>query len=451
VRRDAQMKTERVRLFGFLMLAASVLAASGCLKVKPTPYQVGLKAYYSALLSGKSEESLKAAIANLDKELAKSPSDPGMLALRASAHLDLLRLGVQKPERTFDAEYADSLFRDLRLLQTHAEEATAKLWLKPRLNTMAGDAFLLRAESLPPPPDANRKESLILSARQGAFYQLAADFYQHAWAAAQVQATGEDATAENIALAKEKDNARDGYVNAVSGISKTKRVLGFSKEARQLSHQAIGLLTTDSAALPAPDPNKGLTPGSLYAYSHAILKTQYESIEVLTRGNYAERVSFKESALKEDLLSRMLQSKPDLGFSGEAIATQLLTYYGALTAQTKTLSATGGGNVNTEVVSFQLLPGAAYVASNVNAVVEYLTLAVGEDKVRVELNDVNVPPEGVSVTIHSRTGSSSGDSPSKLERFLNRSSSFFATGAQVQVLVPGDNPGDNVIGSVVAQ
>src|SRR5262245_57764001 len=172
VRGDAQMKTERVRLFGSLMLAASMLAASGCLKVKPTPYQVGLKAYYSALLSGKSEESLKTAIADLDKELAKSSSDPGLLALRASAHLDLLRLGVQKPNGTFDAERADRLFQDLRLLQTHAEEATAKLWLKPRLSTMAGDAFLLRAESLSRPPADDPKASLIQSTRQGAFYQL---------------------------------------------------------------------------------------------------------------------------------------------------------------------------------------------------------------------------------------------------------------------------------------
>jgi hypothetical protein len=437
------MKTQRLRVLAPLALAALTLTLIGCLKVRPTPYQVGLKAYYSALLSEKTEESLKTAIANLDKEMAKNPSDAGMLALRASAYLDLVRLGVQKPGGGFDAQNAEKLFRDLRLLQTHAEEANAKLWLKPRVSTMAGDAFILRAESIPPATES--KPSLIRSARQAALYQLAADFYLHAWAAAQIRATGDDAAAEGVGLAKEKDNARDGYVSAISGVAKTKRVLGFPKEARELTQLAIDLTTKDLP--PSPTLHAGLTPDSLYAYPHAVLKTQYESMEVLTTGNYPERVGFAESALKEDLSSRLLHSTPDVTFTNEQIATRLLTYYAALTARVQDLSATGAGNINSEAVSFRLFPGARSVSSDVSAFVEYISLMVGEEKVRVDLDDAIVPPGGLSLTIRSRTGSPSGNSTHGLVLFLNRSNSFFAGGAEVQVL----GPGENAIGSVTAQ
>ena len=426
------MTTPKVRL---LLLIVALLAVTGCPKVKPTPYQLGLKAYYSALLSGKTEESLNAAIVNLDAELKKSPADPGMLALRASSYLELLRLKAQD-EKTYHGEYARSLFRDLRLLQTHADQSAAKLWLRPRLSTMAADAFLLRAESMPRETDARSR--LIQSARQGAFYQLAADFYQHAWTAAQVEPSGDDADAQAAGLEKEKANARDGYANALSGVAKTRRVQGFREQARTLTQQVIDLLTTPE--LPAP--TAPLTPGSLYAYSHTVLASQYQSMENLTKGSYLERVSLAETALREDFASRMLRSTADLSFSNDQISTRLQTYYAARTAQTRQLTATGGGDLPNQVVSFEMLPGPQYVIANFSAIVEYVSLRVGDTTVRVDLGDAIVPPAGATITIHSKVGTSQG-----LVRFLNRGSSLFATGNEVEVLAPGDN----VIGTEIAQ
>jgi len=435
------MKMEKLRCVGLLVLAAFLLATSGCWRVKQTPYQSALKGYYGALQSERSEESLKTAIANVDREISKSPTDPGMLALRAGGYLDLLRLGVQKPNPSFDASYAEKLFRDLRLLKTQTDQATTQHWLRPRANTMVGDAFLLRAESLP--TETEPLQTLLRSARQEALYQLAADFYQHAWVAAQGQPAGENAAIEAAGLAKEMENARDGYVNAISGVAKTKRVLGFTREARQLTQQAIGLVTMGSAPLPAPA--LGLTPTSLYSYSHAMLQTEYESMETLTKGNYEERVSFAQSALKEELSSQMLKSVPDVNFENEQIARRLLTYYGALESRAQDILATGGGDVNAELVSLKLIPGARNVSSGVGAVIEYVSLVVGEEKVRVDLDDAPLVAGGLSLKIHSGTGSSA-NLPQERVRFLNRVSSLFAPGRQVQVL----GPGENVLGTVVA-
>jgi hypothetical protein len=431
------MKTLKVRLLGPLVLLAALLAVTGCPKIKPTPYQLGLEAYYSALLSGKTEQNLLEAVTKLNEQLKKSPSDPGVLALRASSYLELLRLKVQG-ERTFHAEYAENLFRDLQLLQTLADQTSSKLWLKPRLSTMAADAFLLRAEAMPVQKEP--KSQLTQAAQQGALYQLAADFYQHAWTAAQVTPTGDHADTEATGLEKEKANARDGYTNALSGAAKTKRVLGFAAQARMLTKQVIDLVTTPPATPPAPSAVP--TPGSLYAYSHATLKSLYESMETSTIGNYPERVGFAEAVLREDLAARLLASTPDFSFTNEPISTRLLSYYAAGTARARQLEATGGGDLNKEMVSFDMVPGQQYVAANVNASVEYVSLKIGPAIVHVDLGNANVPPDGVTIMIHSKAGQSQD-----LVRFLNRSTPLFATGAEVQVL----GPGGNVVGTVAAQ
>jgi len=136
---------------------------------------------------------------------------------------------------------------------------------------------------------------------------------------------------------------------------------------------------------------------------------------------------------------------PDLNFENEQIARRLLTYYGALEARAQDILATGGGDVNAELVSLKLIPGARNVSSGVGAVIEYVSLVVGEEKVRVDLDDAPLMAGGLSLKIHSGTGSSA-NLPQERVRFLNRVSSLFAPGRQVQVL----GPGENVLGTVVA-
>lgn len=428
------------RLAGALGLCTAVILASGCPKIKPGAYQLGLQAYYRALLGETSEESLQAAIAALNRHLEKNPSDAGMLALRASGHLDLLRLSLQRPGGVWNRNYAARLFQDLRLLQALSEQQGVPTWLRPRLHTMAGDAFLLCAESL---RASNEPRSvLIQSVRQAALYRLAADFYQHAWAAAQVQPGGESGEADVSALNVEKMNARDGYVSALAGLGQVKRILGFEAEARELAKQTIALLVSPAAALPAAEP--GLSPRSLYAYSHALLKTQYETVEALTRGSFSERVAFAEAALKEDLASRTLKSEPeDVTFGDEPSAGRLLSYYAALSLRAERFEVRGAGDRVNEAVSLRLAPQGPYAAAGVAAFLEHVTLVSGSQKARVAV-PAAVPVSGMDLTI--RTGQGATDAQSSVV-FLGRTDALFAPGDAVRLL----GPDDREIGAAVAR
>ena len=409
-------------------MVALAFCATGCPKVKPSAYELGLKAYYQALLSETTEASLGEAIAGLDKELEKSPADPGLLALRASGSLELLRLGVQKPAGIFETAHAASLFRDLRLLQNLVDQAATKPWFRARVSTMAGDAFLLRAESL---PEREGSRSILLrSIRQAALYQLARDFYQHAWTAAKTEETDqqgaeESAVANRTALQQEKGNARDGYVSAVAGLAQTRRILGFPQKALVLTTEVIRLLGSAAEELPAA---AGLTPKSLYAYTHRLLQTQYQSMGTLTTDNFAQRVGYAESELKEEFASKLLRSDPaDLSFGDEEAAGGLLTHYATSTARAESVDLTGAGDPSTERLSFKLLPGQRYATAGVNASVPSLTLATGADQpgtsVPFPRRGRRVPPEGVEVTIQSGKGENQA-----LTFFLGRTQALLPRG-----------------------
>jgi hypothetical protein len=417
-----------------LWLAALVLLTAGCPKVRPGAYQLGVQAYYKALLNETTEESLRAAIAGLNRHLEKNPADAGMLALRASGYLDLLRLSVQRPGGGWNTAYAAELFRDLRLLEALTDQQPVPPWLRPRLHTMAGDAFLLGAESLRRGSDG--RSVLLQAVRQGALYRLAADFYQHAWAAAQAPTAEAGAAASDL----EKNNARDGYTSALAGLAQVKRILGFQAEARNLAGQAIALLVSPAASLPAPD--AALSPRSLYAYPHALLKTQYETVEALSRDSFRERVAFAEAALKEDLASRILKSPPEDVTSGdEAAAARLLSYYGALSVRAERFEIIGAGDGGNERISLQLMPAGPYAAAGIQAFLDSLTLVSGTQKTRISLQ-VPVPATGLELSI--RTGEGPSDARSL---FLGRNSPLFTPGDSVRLL----GPDDREIGASVAR
>ncbi len=422
------------RWFPAVCLAAVVLVTAGCPKVRPGAYQLGVQAYYKALLNETTEESLRAAIANLNRHLEKNPADAGMLALRASGHLDLLRLSVQRPGGAWNTAYAAELFRDLRLLEALTDQHPVPAWLRPRLHTMAGDAFLLCAESLRSGSDG--RSVLLQAVRQGALYRLAADFYQHAWVAAQTPVVEAGAAASDL----EKNNARDGYTSALAGLAKVKRMLGFPAEARNLAGQAIALLVSPAASLPAPD--TALSPRSLYAYAHALLKTQYETVEALSRDNFRERVAFAEAALKEDLASRILKSPPeDVTFGDEPAAARLLSYYGALSVRAERFEITGAGDSGSEVISLRLIPDGPYAAAGISSFLDYVTLVSGTEKARVSLQ-MPMPAAGLELSI--RTGQGR---PGAQLLFLGRNSPLFTAGDSIRLL----GPDDREIGNTVAR
>jgi hypothetical protein len=415
-------------------LVALVLLTAGCPKVRPGAYQLGVQAYYKALLSETTEESLRAAIASLNRHLEKNPADAGMLALRASGHLDLLRLSVQRPGGAWNTAYAAELFRDLRLLEALTDQQPAPPWLRPRLHTTAGDAFLLCAESLRGGGDG--RSVLLQAVRQGALYRLAADFYQHAWAAAQTPTAEAGAAASHL----EKSNARDGYTSALAGLAKVKRILGFEAEARDLAAQAIALLV--SAGAPLPTPETALSPRSLYAYSHALLKTQYETVEALSRDSFRDRIAFAEAALKEDLASRILKSPPeDVTFGDEPAAARLLSYYGALSVRAERFEVTGAGDSGREVVSLRLIPDGPYAAAGIHSFLDYVTLVSATQKARISLQ-MPVPATGLELSI--RTGQGQ---PGAQLLFLGRNSPLFAPGDAIRLL----GPDDRQIGAAVAR
>jgi len=431
-------------LFVFLLLPVS------CVKVRRTPYQLGLNAYYAALVSGTSEETLNKAITDLNEQLANSPADPGLLALRASGQLDLVRFrsqniqngsGIQNGQDSFDTTHADKVVQDLRLIQNLSDQIDSGLWIRARLFTMIGDLFLVRAETLP--QESETRLSLLRSARQEALYRIAADFYQYAFTAAQVQVTGTAAADESVGLTRERDNARDGFANALSGWSKTRRELGFNDDSLRLTQQAIPLLALPSTPLPQPDAKR--TTGTLYAYTHRVLQAHFESAETLTRGNYVDRVGFAEAALKEDLATRLLSNRWDM--RDEAISTRLLTYYAALTARASELQASGGGNVSNELFSFKLLPAGRYENAKVQGAVEYVSVKVGDVVTRIDLNDLILPLTGMLIHIHSGSVPASGDPTTERHISLNRRTSLFAAGSQMQIL----DPAGRIIGTVAAQ
>ncbi len=428
------MKTTRRRGVPLICLVAVVLLTAGCPKVRPGAYQLGVQAYYKALLNETTEESLRAAIASLNRHLEKNPADAGMLALRASGHLDLLRLSVQRPGGAWNTAYAAELFRDLRLLEALTDQQPAPPWLRPRLHTMAGDAFLLCAESLRSGGDG--RSVLLQAVRQGALYRLAADFYQHAWTAAQTPTAEAGAAASD----REKSNARDGYTSALAGLAKVKRILGFEGEARDLAAQAIALLV--SAAAPLPAAETALSPRSLYAYSHALLKTQYETVEALSRDSFRDRIAFAEAALKEDLASRILRSPPeDVTFGDEPAAARLLSYYGALSVRAERFEVTGAGDGGREAVSLRLIPDGPYAAAGINSFLDYVTLVSGTQKARVSLQ-MPVPATGLELSIRTGPGQ-----PGAQLLFLGRNSALFTPGDSIRLL----GPDDREIGAAVAR
>ena len=203
------------KLATLIMIAA--LSLSCVVKVKPTPYQRGLKAYYGALLSKSTQEELRLALTGLERELKLAPADVGLLSLRASTNLELLRLDVQGGGTNFSSQAA-LLLRDLRLLQSLIDQnGNQPPWVGARIYTMTGDVMMLRAIAL------GNSADICANLQASGLFRLAADYYLHAGSVArstEAALKGKEQESLNLpAVLKEQANARDGYINGLGGLA----------------------------------------------------------------------------------------------------------------------------------------------------------------------------------------------------------------------------------------
>ena len=131
-------------------------------------------------------------------------------------------------------------------------------------------------------------------------YQLAGDWFLHASAVAG-QLLADSEPLNKPGLNRELDNARDGYVNALSGMAQSERFLQLSNNARDHLTAAQNLLATA-----APLPNAGgipPSPSSFYAYPHSRLAIQARALEELTSYNIPSRIQLRGTAIKEEIAS----------------------------------------------------------------------------------------------------------------------------------------------------
>lgn len=448
------------RQIAFLLATAGIAAVAllvvGCVKVKPSPYQRALQAYYQELLSGTSETSLNRAIDGLNQRLRDNPADAGMLMLRASARLELIRIGLQGPDRRFSDEQAVALGRDLRLIQTLLDQpGSHPPWLAPRTYTVTGDLMLLRALAVPSAAGAENVHNNILRLE---LYQLAAQFYMHGASGASqaesaVRGNKDLEIAHLAAITKEKANATDGYVNAIGGMAQSEEFLGLRERTQSHLLEAGGLLTDPTSFPQVTKPT--LTPKSLYSYPHALLAQLARASESNPLTSFADRMRFAELALREDIAAAML-SEPIRSISASSFpdVESVASYFSSLTLRVDSLEVAGQENVATEKVSFTLRPDLLYSTQDVQAEVPFLTLTVDNEGVVVRLpkqaaseqpSRFLLPPQGISVTIHSSSGNPVADSETRRQYFLGRKSSFLQRGRRLVI----KGPADNVLGSIL--
>lgn len=296
------------------LLVASVLFAASCrVRIKRSPYQVGLQAYYRSLTSGTSESALDEAINKLNKEIEKYPTDTGLLALRASGYRELLRLKVGEAGQSFDPKLAEQLIRDLRMLNNLAVQSeNTPPWIRPHVYILVGDLLLLRAAAFKPESGAEieKLRQIVLTA----LYRLAADFYIHAGQASSVALqAGENDVKKKLGLQRELIAAREGYINSLDGMAQSELFLGLKARAKQHLERARELLV-DSGKTPFPPHIKEtssciLTPRSLYSIQHQILAIQTRALAAIDAGGVdpSHKLSPEpyELALKEEIAARI--------------------------------------------------------------------------------------------------------------------------------------------------
>jgi hypothetical protein len=442
---------------GMAYWAAALLffVVAGCrASIKPSPYQVALKSYYRTLLSGATDEGLKASIASVTQNLQNSPADAGLLALRASARLERIRLGVEAKPDSFDDVLAAELFSDLRLLQNLLDQAgNHPPWLPARVFVSMGDAIALKCLAMPKGEGQAKIHQNIV---QRAMFRLAADYYLHAAALAgqaesDIKGNTELEGLHLPGIRRELANARDGYANVTSGMAQSEEFLRQIEAARQHLEEASALVTETTAFPPAI--KVPLTPRLLYRYSHRSLALQAEALETLAFPNPAEQLGLAQLALKEDLAARLLSNPVEpVRPSDLAIVSRIAAYLNATTSQRAPLAITTG-DVNSEKISFTLRPDPLYSALKIPAPIPWLTLHIGEERFPIPFSNSKamlpsfMRPEGIAIAILTRKGTPSFDQQKGVEHFLNRDAPVLSRGKTVTVR----GPGDNLIGTAMVE
>lgn len=422
-----------------------ILSAPGCVKVRPSPYQIALARYYHGLLDGASETTVNAVILDLTEDLKKNPADSGLLLLRTSARLESIRLGFQK-DQAFHGDRAQAFFEDLRLLQTLLEKPGDRpAWLAPRVQTMFGDAVLLQTQALPGQTQAAAVRQTIL---QMQLFRLATEAYVRAGAMAAASAKTAGVPQDQLlALMKEGDKARDGYVNALTGLAQTELFLRLTEAGK--GHLVDALATTSGGSFP-PASAVSTGTGELDSQVHTLLSQQLAALETLTPetpADYPARIEFALSALREEAAARLL-SNPIQIVSATTLpaCTRISLYLAGLALAPSVISFDGTGNLATENLAVTLKADPLYSEAAILARVPFLTLQAGTDSFTVRLKDKSflIPKEGMRLTIQTRSGTNVV-TPQAASYFLGQGTAILTKGKPISLTGPGVKPGDNKV------
>jgi hypothetical protein len=440
------------RFFGRWAFAAVVLCPAllsllviGCVKVRPSPYQLALERYYRGMLRGSTATELRAGIDGLTEDLRKDAADPGLHMLRTTARLELLRLGAQASPPTFDSKAAAAFFEDLRQTQSLLDQVgDAPLWMRTRIPTMFGDALLLQGIALSgsaaEAAEARARRQIVLLY----LYRLAGDWFLQAGASAAQSLTdikGKDSELlQRPGISRELDNARDGYLNALNGMAQSELFLRLPDSAREHLTTAQSLLTT------TPDLPKAagaLSLSSLYAYPHNLLAIQARALEALTpQENIPARFQLRGTALREEVAVRLL-SNPMQAVDPANLtdANVLALYLSSLTLEVANMQPNATGDAKTETVTFTLRPNALYRGAGIPAPLPLLDVQVGDEKrilrfPATTLAPFSVPAADAGVSITIATGAGVDTPPTKF--FLRKAAPVLVSGKMILIKGPGD-------------
>ena len=313
---------------GILPAALLCTLLLGCsAKIRPSAYQAGLNAYYGALISstGNQEDRLLEAIELLDASLAEAPADPGLLALRADARLDLLRLGVEGEARRLDDGRRSAFLTDLKLLEGRLDQPGPETRrLTAHVANLTGDLAVLGAISLQ--TGENGCGDNPCQVRRMQIYRIAADFYLYAATTSggdqpplPLSADDPAALDRAVGLQREVDHARAGYAQALGGVAQGEMALGMDDKAAETLASASEAMTSSQSFLPTFPKGYTPTPRSLSAALHETLAImnqalgalkEPESLESATKQQWEVPLALYEVAAREELASALLAVSP---------------------------------------------------------------------------------------------------------------------------------------------